>query len=78
MEKDAAGSFVPTKGQSRVFFDGTEENKAATNACLAYIETVFADRPDLKKLVTPEYPFGGKRPVKDSRFYPTLLRDNVG
>lgn len=27
--------------------------------------------------VTPDYKFGAKRPVNDSNFYPTLLRDNV-
>nr|MDT0666086.1 hypothetical protein [Micromonospora sp. DSM 115978] len=32
---------------------------------------------DLQKMVTPDYPFGGKRPVKESKFYPALLRDNV-
>jgi cation diffusion facilitator CzcD-associated flavoprotein CzcO len=38
---------------------------------------VLADRPDLIKMVTPDYPFGRKRPIKDSNFYPALLRDNV-
>jgi cation diffusion facilitator CzcD-associated flavoprotein CzcO len=28
-------------------------------------------------MVTPDYPFGGKRPMKDSNFYPTLMRENV-
>lgn len=57
--------------------EGTELNKQAHDACVKYIDTVFADRPDLAKLVTPDYPFGGKRPVQDSNFYPALLRDNV-
>jgi cation diffusion facilitator CzcD-associated flavoprotein CzcO len=57
--------------------EGTKNNVAAQRACEKYIESVFKDRPDLQKLVTPDYPFGGKRPVKDSNFYPALLRDNV-
>jgi cation diffusion facilitator CzcD-associated flavoprotein CzcO len=57
--------------------EGTELNRAAKQACLTYIDKVFADRPDLAKLVTPDYPFGGKRPVQDNNFYPALLRDNV-
>ena len=57
--------------------EGTPGNTRAHDACLKYIETVFADRPDLAKMVTPEYPFGGKRPVQDSNYYPALLRDNV-
>ena len=57
--------------------EGTAVNQAAQRRCLDYIQTVFADRPDLAKLVTPEYPFGGKRPVQDSNYFPSLLRDNV-
>ena len=57
--------------------EGTPGNTRAHDACVKYIETVFADRPDLAKMVTPEYPFGGKRPVQDSNYYPALLRDNV-
>lgn len=57
--------------------EGTALNQQAQQACLDYIGRVFADRPDLAKLVTPDYPFGGKRPVQDSNFYPALLRDNV-
>jgi cation diffusion facilitator CzcD-associated flavoprotein CzcO len=57
--------------------EGTQLNKQAQDACLQYIDKVFAERPDLAKMVTPSYPFGGKRPVQDSNFYPALLRDNV-
>ncbi len=56
---------------------GTSRNRKAEEACREYIESVFADRPDLAKLVTPQYPFGGKRVVRDRDFYPALLRDNV-
>jgi cation diffusion facilitator CzcD-associated flavoprotein CzcO len=57
--------------------EGTPGNTRAQDASLKYIEAVFADRPDLAKLVTPDYPFGGKRTVQDSNFYPALLRENV-
>ena len=43
----------------------------------AYIAEMFASRPDLQAAVTPSYPFGGKRVIKDSTYYPALLRDNV-
>ncbi len=59
------------------FVEGRKGNVEAQQACEAFIEKVFKDRPDLQKMVTPDYPFGGKRPVKDSNFYPALLRDNV-
>ena len=57
--------------------EGTPENTRAQYACLQYIARVFADRPDLATIVTPDYPFGGKRAVQDSNFYPALLRENV-
>ncbi len=57
--------------------EGTAGNNAAQKACEDYIAEVFADRPDLAKLVTPDYPFGGKRILQDSNFYPALKRENV-
>jgi len=56
---------------------GTPENQAAEAAARGYIDTVFADRPDLREIVTPKYPFGGKRPVLTDDFYPSLARENV-
>jgi cation diffusion facilitator CzcD-associated flavoprotein CzcO len=56
---------------------GTKINQLREEQCRAYIGSVFANRPDLAKLVTPEYPFPGKRPVQSSDFYPALLRENV-
>ncbi len=65
------------KGLGRALIEGTKANVKAQQACVSYIEKSLADRPDLVKMVTPDYPFGGKRPMKDSNFYPTLTRDNV-
>ena len=65
------------KGLGRALIEGTKANVKAQQACVGYIEKSLADRPDLVKMVTPDYPFGGKRPMKDSNFYPTLMRDNV-
>jgi cation diffusion facilitator CzcD-associated flavoprotein CzcO len=42
-----------------------------------YIDERFAGREDLRRAVTPTYPFGGKRPLFDGRFYEALARDNV-
>ncbi|WP_166875148.1 NAD(P)/FAD-dependent oxidoreductase [Salinibacterium sp. ZJ450] len=56
---------------------GTPQNIAAERAARAYVAKVFADRPELADLVTPSYPFGGKRPILTDDFYPSLLRDNV-
>ncbi|SHL07803.1 Predicted flavoprotein CzcO associated with the cation diffusion facilitator CzcD [Pseudonocardia thermophila] len=68
-------TYEKTLGKS--FIEGTPSNVAAQRICEKFIEETFRDRPDLAKLVTPDYPFGGKRPVKESKFYPALLRENV-
>lgn len=59
------------------FRPGAPANRLAQQTALANIAEVFADRPDLKALVTPNYSFGGKRAVLSSSFYQSLLRPNV-
>jgi cation diffusion facilitator CzcD-associated flavoprotein CzcO len=66
-----------TRDGGQVHIEGSRSNRAAMAACAEYIERVLHDRPDLQKLVTPSYGYFGKRPIKDSNFYPTLMRDNV-
>lgn len=56
---------------------GSKKNRQRQAAGLAYIEEMFHDREDLKKAVTPDHPYGGKRQVYNSGYYPALLRDNV-
>ena len=63
--------------RGRLFRPGTKLNDARQRLCRDYIATVFADRPDLREAVTPTHPFGGKRPVFASTFYPALKQDNV-
>jgi cation diffusion facilitator CzcD-associated flavoprotein CzcO len=67
------------KGQIRgqIHRPGTKLNKLSEQVCRNYINAVFKDHPDLRQLVTPDFPFPGKRPVQTSDFYPALLRDNV-
>ncbi len=43
----------------------------------AYRDKVFADRLDLRELMSPEYPFACKRPISSTDFLPALTRDNV-
>jgi cation diffusion facilitator CzcD-associated flavoprotein CzcO len=56
---------------------GTPVHTMGQQAALAYIDRVLGDRPDLKKAVTPDYPYWGKRLVMNSTFYPALKLDNV-
>lgn len=60
------------------FREGTKSNLAGRDECLAFIEQELADRPDLKELLTPKYPFGGKRAVQAKPdYYRALKRPNV-
>ena len=67
------------RGQIRgsIHRPGTKVNALRESQCRAYMDAVFNDRPDLLKMVTPQYPYPGKRPVLSGTFYPALLRDNV-
>ncbi|WP_433504861.1 flavin-containing monooxygenase [Pseudonocardia halophobica] len=56
---------------------GTKQNAAGQAVGENYIATTFKDREDLRAVVTPNHPFFGKRPVRATGFYETLLRDNV-
>jgi cation diffusion facilitator CzcD-associated flavoprotein CzcO len=55
----------------------TDHNRHTQAVHEEYIATVFKDRPDLAAAVTPDHPYFGKRPVKATGFYETILRDDV-
>ncbi len=59
------------------FRPGTGLHQKRQQTCLDYIEAEFADHPDLRKAVTPTYPYPGKRPVLATTFYPALKAENV-
>ena len=52
-------------------------NDAVMQACLAYLDRVFADRPDLKQMMTPDFPPFAKRIVKDPGFFEAIKREHV-
>lgn len=58
------------------FTVGSEKHEELTRRCMHLIESQIED-PELQKLVTPSYPYGCKRPIKASNFYPALNRRNV-
>jgi cation diffusion facilitator CzcD-associated flavoprotein CzcO len=59
------------------FRPGSRLNEERRRFCLDYIARQFADRPELRQAVTPTHPFGGKRPIFASGFYPALKQPNV-
>jgi cation diffusion facilitator CzcD-associated flavoprotein CzcO len=60
-----------------MFRPGSKLNGLREQGCLAYIAHEFADRPDLRQAVTPDYPYPGKRPILATTFYPALKKANV-
>lgn len=62
---------------SPVYLIGSKRNGKAKDLALAYIDKVFADRPDLKEALTPQYPFSAKRRILTDDYFPALKRDNV-
>ncbi|WP_280438297.1 flavin-containing monooxygenase [Nocardia carnea] len=52
-------------------------NDAVMQVCLDYLDRMFADRPDLKEKLTPDFPPFAKRIVKDPGFFEAIKRDNV-
>lgn len=58
-------------------WEGSKANINGQHRCLDFIEAELGDRPDLQKLITPDYPYLGKRPIRDDNFYRALRRDNV-
>ena len=60
-----------------LFRPGSRINRRARAEALAYLDEVFADRPDLRAAVTPSHEFAGKRTLLSSDFYPALTRDDV-
>jgi cation diffusion facilitator CzcD-associated flavoprotein CzcO len=64
-----------TKGYD-VFRIGSKYHEQAHALALQYIKETIED-PETRKAVTPDYPFGCKRVILASTFYPALNRENV-
>ncbi|MGY1814665.1 flavin-containing monooxygenase [Blastococcus sp. SYSU D00820] len=64
---------VQTLGDRQV---GSRRHQRLTRMCLDHIEAQIPDL-ELRRLVTPTYPVGCKRLVRDSNFYPALTRPDV-
>ena len=60
------------------FRPGTRQNAAAEAQARAHIARELSTRPDLMEKLTPDYPFGGTRPISaPPDFYRSFLRENV-
>ena len=60
-----------------IYRPGSRLNRRRQRSCEQYLQEVFRDRPDLLKIMTPDYPYLCKRRVKSNDFLPALRRDNV-
>jgi 4-hydroxyacetophenone monooxygenase len=52
-------------------------NEGMRQWALAHMESKFADRPDLKEKLTPDFPIFSKRILMDAGWFDALKRDNV-
>jgi cation diffusion facilitator CzcD-associated flavoprotein CzcO len=59
------------------FRPDTPANEMGRQAAMAFIDREFSEYPDIRKAVTPDYPFWGKRLVFNSTFYASLKLPNV-
>ncbi|MFT3923338.1 MAG: NAD(P)/FAD-dependent oxidoreductase [Myxococcales bacterium] len=50
--------------------------ESVENLCRSYLERSIPD-PELRRKLTPNYPFGCKRPTFSNRYYPVFNRANV-
>lgn len=55
---------------------GSRRQRRMREACERFIDGTITD-PAVRKAVTPDYPWGCKRPILSSTFYESLNRDNV-
>ena len=53
-----------------IFRVDSKVNLERRQLCLDYIARTFAERPDLREAVTPNYPYPGKRPIFASTSIP--------
>ena len=59
-------------------FSISPRNDIGLQAALWHLDESLADRPDLKKALTPNFAFMGKRPVRDpGAYFETLKRDST-
>ncbi len=56
---------------------GSKAQRERRAAYEQYVAKIFADRPDLRAVVVPDYPYACKRVIQSSDLYPALKRDNV-
>ena len=60
----------------KAYDTGGREQRRMRDLCLRYIDSAIDD-PAVRAAVTPSYPWGCKRPIFASGFYPALNRPNV-
>lgn len=68
--------FLDSMRRFKAYDTGGREQRRMRDLCLRYIEEAIDD-PAVRTAVTPSYPWGCKRPIYASTFYPALNRPNV-
>lgn len=73
---DRARIFYRASRKFRAFNASSSAHRKAQSKAIGYIDRTIND-PQTRKAVTPDYPYGCKRLVLTSTFYPMLNRSNV-
>jgi len=78
----AADGLFPNVLKDPEWQDETGQTVSQVNAgmrqyALAHMESKFADRPDLKEKLTPDFPIFSKRIIMDGGWFDALKRDHV-
>ncbi|MFB9831894.1 flavin-containing monooxygenase [Actinoallomurus acaciae] len=68
--------FYQSMRRFKGFDVGTERQRRMRESCVDFIDTTIED-PDTRAAVTPQYPWGCKRPIIASTFYAAFNRPNV-
>jgi len=56
---------------------GTKTNLKMRGIAEAHLKRALSTRPDLIRVLTPDFPFYGKRPIINDEYYPALCEPNV-
>jgi cation diffusion facilitator CzcD-associated flavoprotein CzcO len=69
-------AFLQLERLRRAAMFGSRRNLKVQKVAEQYLQEAVAD-PELRAALTPDYPFGRKRPVLSKDFFPALQRSNV-
>ncbi|MBQ0826534.1 flavin-containing monooxygenase [Streptomyces tagetis] len=68
--------FAQSMGRFRAYDAGSRAQRRMRELCLGYLDRAIRD-PETRRALTPEYPWGCKRPIYASSYYPAFNEPHV-